>query len=154
MVCALRDGLRRDPVALAVRDPRRLGGDRDELGREPAQVLARLVVGDVDQLLDAPLGAEVRRHGLEVGRRVARQPAALVRLGGREARLEALVDEQAPDLLEAVGADELLDVDAAVAEGAALAVGLCDLGLEGDDALEARLEVAHRCLPQLGSRTG
>ena len=31
---ALRDRLRRDPVALAVRDPRRLGGDRDELGRE------------------------------------------------------------------------------------------------------------------------
>ena len=52
------------------------------------------------------------------------------------------------------GADELLDVDAAVAERAALAVGLGDLGLEGDDALESRLEVAHRLLPQLGSRTG
>ena len=40
--------------------------------------------------------------------------------------------------------DELLDVDAAVAEGAALAVGLGDLGLDGDDAFEARLEVARR----------
>ena len=38
-------------------------------------------------------------------------------------------------------ADELLDVDAAVAEGAALAVRLGDLGLDGDDALEPRLEV-------------
>ena len=38
-------------------------------------------------------------------------------------------------------ADELLDVDAAVAERAALAVGLGDLGLDGDDALETRLEV-------------
>ena len=40
--------------------------------------------------------------------------------------------------------DELLDVDAAIAEGAALAVGLGDLGLDGDDAFETRLEVAHR----------
>ena len=39
--------------------------------------------------------------------------------------------------------DELLDVDAAVAERAAVAVGLGDLGLDGDDALETRLEVAH-----------
>ena len=137
-------GLRRDPVALAVGDPRRLGRDRDELRREPAQVLARLVVADVDQLLHAPLGAEPRRHGLEVGGRVPGQAAALVGLGGRQPRLEALVDEQAPDLLEAVRADELLDVDAAVAERAALAVGLGDLGLEGDDALEPGLEVVHR----------
>jgi hypothetical protein len=40
-------------------------------------------------------------------------------------------------------ADELLDVDAAIAENAAFAVGLGDLGLDGDDAFEARLEVGH-----------
>jgi hypothetical protein len=45
--------------------------------------------------------------------------------------------------------DQLFDVDAAIAERAALAVGLGDLGLEGDDALEAgferlSLDVAHR----------
>src|SRR5262249_52379882 len=46
-----------------------------------------------------------------------------------------------------VVADELLDVDAAVAERAALAVRLGDLRLDGDDAFESRLEVvvtAHR----------
>ena len=55
----------------------------------------------------------------------------------RQARLERLVDEQPPHLLERHVPDELLDVDAAVAQRAALAVGLCDLGLEGDDACEA-----------------
>ena len=141
---ALRDGLRRDAVGLAVGDPRRLRRDRDELRREAAQILARLVVGDVDQLLDAPLGAEVRRHRLQVGRRVPRQAAALVRLRGRETGLEALVDEQAPDLLEVVVADELLDVDAAVTKRTALAVGLGDLRLEGDDPLEPGLELVQR----------
>jgi hypothetical protein len=38
-------------------------------------------------------------------------------------------------------ADEFLDVHAPVAEGAALLVGLGDLGLERDDAFEARLEI-------------
>ena len=41
--------------------------------------------------------------------------------------------------------DELLDVDAAVAQRPALAVGLGDLRLDGDDALEPRLEVRCRC---------
>ena len=66
-----------------------------------------------------------------------------MRLGRRQAGLERAVDEQAPDLLERHLADELLDVDAAVAQGAALAVGLGDLGREGDDALEAGLDFAH-----------
>src|SRR5262249_29872630 len=58
-----------------------------------------------------------------------------------------VVDEQSPDVLVWVVADELLDVDAAVAERAALAVRLGDLRLDGDDAFESRLEVvvtAHR----------
>ena len=37
--------------------------------------------------------------------------------------------------------DEVLDVDAAVAQRAALLVGLGDLGREGDHALEARLDL-------------
>ena len=53
-------------------------------------------------------------------------------------------------------ADELLDVDAAVAEHAAFAIGLRDLGLDRDDALEPGLEVrdlAHpyRTLPERDS---
>ena len=141
---SLGDDGRVDAIGLAVGDPRRLGGDRDELRRDAAEILARLVVGDVDQLLETPFGAEARRHGLEVGGRVPRQAAALVRVCGRQAGLVALVDEQAPDLLERVAADQLLDVDAAVAERPAVAVGLGDLRLESDDALEPWLELAHR----------
>ncbi len=74
-------------------------------------------------------------------------------LGGRQAGLRRLVDEQAPHALEGDGADELLDVDAAVAERAALAVGLGDLRLDRDDAFEPRLEVAHRAEPE-GVPTG
>ena len=50
--------------------------------------------------------------------------------------------------------DELLDVDAAVAERAALAVGLGDLGLEGDHTLEPRLEVVHPSPRRSGSCAG
>ena len=64
-----------------------------------------------------------------------------MRFGGRQAGLEAAVDQQAPDLLVGDRADEFLDVDAAVAQRAALFVGLGDLGGEGDDAFEARLDL-------------
>ena len=62
---------------------------------------------------------------------------------GGQAGLEVAVDQQAPDLLEGDRADEVLDVDAAVAQRAALLVGLGDLRGEGDDALQARLDFAH-----------
>ena len=62
--------------------------------------------------------------------------------GGRPG-LERPVDQQAPDLLERDATDEVLDVVAAVAQRAALLVGLGDLGGEGDDALEAGLDFAH-----------
>ena len=64
-----------------------------------------------------------------------------MRLGGRQAGLERAVDQQPPHLLERDLADELLDVDAAVAERAALAIGLGDFGGEGDDAFETGLDV-------------
>ena len=60
--------------------------------------------------------------------------------GGRPGQ-ERAVDEQAPDLLEGDVADEVLDVDAAVAERAAFLVGLGDLGRERDDAFEAGLDL-------------
>ena len=56
-------------------------------------------------------------------------------------RLEALVDEEAPDLLVRDLADELLDVHASVTKRASVAIRLGDLGLDGDDAFETRLEV-------------
>jgi hypothetical protein len=49
---------------------------------------------------------------------------------------EGAVDQQAPDLLERHGPDEVLDVHPAVAERAPLLVGLGDLGRERDHALE------------------
>src|SRR2546421_544136 len=57
--------------------------------------------------------------------------------------VELAVDEQAPHLLEGDRADELLDVDAAVAQRRALLVGLGDLGGEGDDAFQAALYLTH-----------
>jgi hypothetical protein len=55
----------------------------------------------------------------------------------------ALVDELPPHLLERVAADELLDVDAAIAQRPAFLVGFGDRRLEGDDALETRLDLFH-----------
>ena len=60
-----------------------------------------------------------------------------VRFGRGQARFEVAVHQQAPDLLVGDRTDEVLDVDAAVAQGATLFIGLCDLGGKGDDAFEA-----------------
>ena len=59
-----------------------------------------------------------------------------------QAGAQAIVDQQAPDLLVGDRPDEIFDVDAPVAEGSALAVGLGDRRGEGNDAVEARLDVA------------
>ena len=80
---------------------------------------------------------------LHVGGRVAREVTRGVGRGRLQAGLRVVVDEESPDLLERDAADEILDVDAPVAQCPAVAIGLCDLRLEGDDALEARLELAH-----------
>ncbi len=71
----------------------------------------RLLVGDLVQLAELPVAGEPRRLGLEVGRRIARQPRRLVGLGLRHHGVEVVVDEQAPHVLVRVVADELLDVD-------------------------------------------
>src|SRR5207237_7791977 len=89
-----------------------------------------------------PLAAERRKRGLEV-RHVPAGPVLELAVRGGKARLERLVDEQAPDLLERNVADELFDVDAAIAELAAFAVRFRDLRLEGDDACEAWAELVH-----------
>ena len=57
----------------------------------------------------------------------------VVGLGRRQARGVGAVDQQPPDVLERDPADDVLDVDAAVAERGAFLVGLGDLGLERDD---------------------
>ena len=68
-------------------------------------------------------------------------------LRGRQARVELVVDEQAPHVAEGDLADEVLDVDAPVAQDAAVTVGLGDLGLECDDALKSGDELGHGVLP-------
>ncbi len=140
-------GDRRALVDLALRHRRLAGlarGLRDERQRHhrgAREVVARLLVGDVDQLAEAPLRREHRERRLHVDAVVARAHRQRVRFGGRQARLEAAVDQQAPDLLVGDHADQVLDVDAAVAQRATLFVGLGDLGGEGDDAFEARLDL-------------
>ena len=78
---------------------------------------------------------------LQVGHGIAGRALVDVRIRRLEAREERLVDEQAPDLLEGLRADELLDVDAAVPERPSLAIRLRDLRAERDDALEPLLDL-------------
>ena len=66
--------------------------------------------------------------------------------GSRHRRGEVVVDEQAPDVLVREVADEILDVDAAVPERASVPIWLGDLGLDSDNTLETRLELAHPLL--------
>ena len=142
-----RDDVVGNNVRLAVGDPSRARDDGHHLCRETTEVFARLPVGDLVQLAEPPFAGDPRRLGLEVSRRVAREPCGLVRLRIRHARVEVVVDEQTPDVFVGVMADELLDVNAAVAKRAAFAIGLGDLRLDRDDAFEPRLEIvvaAHR----------
>ena len=91
-------------------------------------------------------GAGCGRHWpLCNGEMLPRDPALTTLI--ERAGLEVLVHEQAPHLLVRDVPNELLDVDTAVSERTAFAIGLGDLGLDRDDALEAGLEVrdfAHR----------
>ena len=119
---------------------RGLRDDRERRAGELREIVARLLVGDVDDLLHPPLRAERRERGLEVGRD---RPARILQLDPvdrLQRRVDVLVDEQPPDVLERVAADELLDVDAAIAERAAVLVRLGDLRLERDHAFEPRAE--------------
>ncbi len=125
---------------------RGLGHERERHHRGAREVVAGLLVGDVDQLPEAPLGREHRQRRLHVDAVVARAHGQRVRFGGRQAGFEAPVDEQAPDLLVGDRADQVLDVDAAVAQRATVFVRLGDLGGEGDDAFQARLDL--RCLSE------
>ena len=137
-VLALRDlglGDRRLLAARSLRD------DRQRRAGELREIVARLLVGDVDDLLHPPLRAERRERGLEVGGDRAARVLQLDPVDRLQRRVDVLVDEQPPDVLERVAADELLDVDAAIAERAAVLVRLGDLRLERDDAFEPRAEI-------------
>ena len=117
---------------------RGLRDERERHHRDARQVFARLLVRDVDELIESPLGRELRQRRLDVDPRVAGADVERPRRRRWQARQVVAVDQQAPDLFERHQPDEVLDVHSAVAKCAALPVGLGDLGLEGDYALEAR----------------
>ena len=96
---------------------------------------------DVEQRPVAPDRGQHRQRGLHVDADVTGVHRDRERLGRGQARAELAVDQQRPDVAEGDLADEVLDVDAAVAQRAAVLVGFGDLGLEGDDAFEAGYEV-------------
>ena len=139
----LGDGRR--PVDVLLRHHRqtqpacRLGDERQRHHRRTGQVVADLRVVDVEQLLEPPEGSQHRERALHVDADVAGVHRDRERLGGGQSRVERAVDQQTPHVAVVVGADELFDVDAAVAQRSALAVGLGDLGLEGNDTFEAVL---------------
>src|SRR5438270_1827853 len=94
----------------------------------------------------APIRAEHGDRRLHDHPDVAGMHRYRERLGGRQARPELAVDQQRPDVAERYPADQILDVDTAIAECAAFPVRFRDLGLEGDHALQPRLEIGHLAL--------
>ena len=131
--------------------PRRPRDDRHHLRGEPAEVLARLLVGDRRSACRAP----TRRRGgpSRPGGRTARSRSAVLgSYGSGSGMAESRSSSTRSPQTFSYGnvADELVDVDAAVAKLTPLAVGLGDLGLDGDDALETRLELAHPATESTG----
>ena len=120
------------------------GDEREQLRAGPADVLACLLGGDVEQRAQAPACAKRSDTALRVHPHVTGADWEVHRLGWRQAREERVVDEQSPDVPEGHVADEFLDVHSPVAERPAFLVRLCDLGLERHNAFESRLEIGHR----------
>src|SRR4051812_30690266 len=132
----LRHGRQAEPPG-RLRDERQ-GGDAD-----PGEVLAGLFIGNVQQLAEAPVRREHGDRGLDVDADVAGVHGQRERLGRGQARSELSVDQQRPDVAEGDLADQVFDVDSAIAQRAALFVGFGDLGFECDDAFETVLEIGH-----------
>ena len=106
--------------------------------RRAGQLLAGGRVVDVQQRRVAPDRREHGQAGLHVDADVAAVDGQRERLGRRQAVAELAVDQQRPHVAERdLPVDQILDVDAAVAQRAAVLVRLGDLGGEGDDALES-----------------
>ncbi len=93
--------------------------------------------------MEAPDGGELGEGALHVDPHVTGAHRQREGLGGRQAGVQRLVDEQPPHLLERHVADELAQVDPAIAQDAAVAIGLGDLGDEVGCA--AHLAVTHPC---------
>ena len=113
---------------------------------------AGLVI-DVEERLVAPDGSQHRQSGLNVDTDVAGVNGEGERLGRREAGAEAAVDEKSPYVAEGDPlADQVFDVDSAVAQCAAVLVGFCDIAGEGDDAFESAHKIVRYCCARCHSR--
>ena len=91
---------------------------------EAAEILLGLVVGDLVQLAELPHAATAARSA--PGDRPMQRPVMPTGSKGSGSgmpRVDVVVDEEAPDVLVRELADQRLDVDAAVAERAALLSG-------------------------------
>ena len=95
---------------------RGLGDVRQHHHRGPREVFTRLVVVDVVELSHPPCGSDHRDRALHVDPDVTGVHRDRERLGRREPRLVAAVDQQSPDAAERHPADELFDVDPAIAQ--------------------------------------
>jgi len=60
-----------------------------------------------------------------------------VGLGGEQSWIEAAINQESPDTLERDVANEILNVDSAIAKSSAFAVGFGDFSRECDYALQA-----------------
>jgi hypothetical protein len=89
---------------------------------------------------------ERRGRRLQVNPRVPGCQRQRGRFAEGQRLIGPVVDEQAPNLLEVKPADQLLDVDPAVAKRAAVAVGLGDFGGKGVHALQTIVNF-HTCHP-------
>ena len=139
------DELGVDRRRVAVGEARRLGDDRDHRRREPCEVVARLRRRRCRSAARAPTRRRAARSTAcrSAGALPVRSRAAYGAAGWRPGSGSSSTSRP-QTFSNGTMPDEILDVDPAVAERAAVAVGLGDLRLEGDDALEARLELAHR----------
>ena len=141
----LDDGVRLVDLALghhrAVLAAGGLGDERQGHHRGAREILADLLGVDVQHRPEAPDRSELRQGALDVDPYVTGVDREREGLGRRQAGVELVVDEQAPDVTEGHPPDQVVDVDAAVAQRATLLVRFGNHRLEGDDALKAWPEV-------------
>jgi hypothetical protein len=126
---------------------RRLGDVRQGHHGRTGQIVPGLLDVDVQQRFQAPHRREHGQRRLDVHADVTGVHRNGERLGGRQSGIEGTVDEQPPHVAEGDMADQVLDVDAPVAEGAALLVRFGDLRFERDDSFESGYEVGHQAAP-------
>ena len=123
--------------------PRRLRNKGQRHHRHVSEILARGVVVDIQNWLQTPGGSEHGDSRLNVHANITGMNRYRERFRRRYPRVELTVDQQPPDIAEGHPANEVCDIDAAVSQGAAIAIGLGNLRLEGNHALQARDELSH-----------